>query len=58
MARVINRGWKEPDPNAPWTIHLVLKSDDGEADSSEPERESRAAGDEQPTPPASGGAEG
>ena len=25
MARMINLGWKEPDPNAPFTIHIRPK---------------------------------
>jgi hypothetical protein len=25
MAKMINLGWKEPDPNAPFTIHIRPK---------------------------------
>jgi hypothetical protein len=57
MARVINRGWKEPDPNAPWTIRLVSKKVVGKADGSEPEHEGNAADIPEPTPPTSSGAE-
>jgi hypothetical protein len=35
MAKINNLGWKEPDPNEPWTIHLSPKPDDDEVDGDE-----------------------
>lgn len=35
MARVINRGWKEPYENAPWTIHLTPKLDGDDSKSTD-----------------------
>ena len=54
VERVVNRGWQEPNENA-WTIHLVLKSADGEADGGEPEHEDVSADITEPTPPTSSG---
>jgi hypothetical protein len=29
MSRLKNLGWRDPDPNAPWTIHLRPKPASG-----------------------------
>ena len=50
MARVINRGWQEPDPNEPWTIHLVpkLDADDGSESSEQSDDTSDAEHEHEP----------
>jgi hypothetical protein len=57
MAKVINLGWKEPDPDAPCTIHIAPKPADAVADNNEPNQEGNAADIAEPAPPTSSGAE-